>query len=335
MNTWILFIHQIAQDNPNLRVKVWRTLKRQGAVLFKNAIYVLPFSDEHEEIMQWLCNQIKESGSDASLFITESLHEEQDAEIIKTFQETCNKAYLDLTGVCGNLLKKIDQIEKTEGITDKSSDTIKRAIAEVVKGADDIAKTDFFHAPEKENLFHKIRLIQQKQNEWSRTTEKGVTIVNKVYKTKDFLNKKWVTRKDIFIDRIASAWLIKRFIDPKARFSFLPKGAGKAPSGAVPFDIYGSEFTHRGEDCTFETLIKAFDLKNEALHSIAEIVHDIDLKDSKYGRKETEGIEHIIRGLKQQQEGDAKLFEKGREIFDALYQYYTSSTKGVSEHAAS
>jgi len=335
MKTWILFIHQIAQDNPNLRVKAWRTLKRQGAVLFKNAIYVLPFSDEHEEIMQWLCNQIKESGSDASLFITESLHKEQDAEIIKAFQETCNKAYLDLTGVCSNLLQKIEQIEKSEGITDKSSDALKKEIAEVVKGADDIAKTDFFHAPEKEGLFHKIHRIQQKLNEWSKTADKEITTICTVYQTKDFLNKKWTTRKDIFIDRIASAWLIKRFIDPKARFSFLPKGAGKAPSGSVPFDMYGSEFTHRGEDCTFETLMKAFNMKDDALHTIAEIVHDIDLKDSKYGRKETAGIEQIIRGLKQQQKDDNKLLEKGMEIFDALYQYYTSSMKGVDEHAAS
>jgi hypothetical protein len=99
--------------------------------------------------------------------------------------------------------------------------------------------------------------------------------------------------------------------------------------------MYGSEFTHHGEDCTFETLMKAFDLKDPALQSIAEIVHDIDLKDSKYGRKETEGIENIIRGLKQQQKDDAKLLEKGKEIFDVLYQYYTSSMKEEDEHASS
>jgi hypothetical protein len=335
MNTWLLFIHQIAQDNPNLRVKVWRTLKKHGAILFKNAVYVLPSSDEHEEIMQWLCNQIKESGGDASLFITESLNKDQDAEIIKTFQEMCNKAYLDLSGLCNNLLKKIEQTENTEGITDKSRNTFKRELTETLKSAEDIAKTDFFHASEKENVFHKIHLMQQKLNEWSKTTEKGITVINKVYKVKDFLNKKWVTRKDIFIDRLASVWLIKRFIDPKARFSFLPKGVEKVPSGTVTFDMYGSEFTHHGEDCTFETLMKAFDLKDPALQSIAEIVHDIDLKDSKYGRKETEGIENIIRGLKQQQKDDAKLLEKGKEIFDVLYQYYTSSMKEEDEHASS
>ena len=324
LNKWILLIHQIAQDSPNLRVKIWRNLKKHGAVLFKNGVYVMPFTDEHEETMQWLCNQIKEGGSDASLFITESLNKEQDAEIIKTFQETCNKAYLDLIGSCDNLIKKIEQIEKTEGITDKSSVMLKRELCEIIKSAEDIAKTDFFHASQNENVFNKIHLMQQKLNEWSKTTEKGITAINKVYKVKDFLNKKWVTRKDIFIDRLASAWLIKRFIDTKAMFVFSSKD--KKPRNAIPFDMYGSEFTHHGEDCTFETFMKAFDLNDPALQSIAEIVHDIDVKDNKYGRKEAEGISQIVTGLSQKLKNDNKLLEKGLEIFDALYQNYSSSS---------
>ncbi|OGW74572.1 MAG: hypothetical protein A3J72_08820 [Nitrospirae bacterium RIFCSPHIGHO2_02_FULL_40_19] len=142
---------------------------------------------------------------------------------------------------------------------------------------------------------------------------------------KDFSGKKWVTRKDIFIDRIASAWLIRRFIDSKARFVFVSKGTEKTPRGTVPFDMYGSEFTHHGEDCTFETLMKAFDLKDTALQSIAEIVHDIDLKDNKYGRKEADGIAQIVTGLSQKLKDDNKLLEKGLEIFDALYQNYSST----------
>ncbi|HHT9136317.1 MAG TPA: chromate resistance protein ChrB domain-containing protein [Candidatus Wunengus sp. YC60] len=326
MNKWILLIHQIAQDSPNLRVKIWRNLKKHGAVLFKNAVYMLPLTNEHEETMQWLCSQIKEGGSDASLFITESLDKEQDEEIIKTFQDVCNKEYLDLIDSCNNLLKKIEQAENTEGITDKSSNTLNRELNEITKGVGDIAKIDFFHASQNENVFNKIHLMQQKLNRWSRTTEKGITTTNKVYKAKDFLNKKWVTRKDIFIDRLASAWLIKRFIDPKARFVFSSKD--KKPGDAIPFDMYGSEFTHHGEDCTFETLIKVFDLNDPALQSIAEIVHDIDLKDSKYGRKEAEGVTQIVTGLSQKLRDDNKLLEKGLEIFDALYQCYSSNTEG-------
>jgi len=321
MNKWILLIHQIAQDSPNLRVKIWRNLKKHGAVLFKNAVYVLPHTNEHEEIMQWLCNQIKEGGSDASLFITESLDKKQDEEIIKSFHEICDKEYIALIEVCDAELKKITQREETEGISESLAHECKRKLNEILKSADDISKIDFFHAPQKEILLQKIASLQKTILKWTKTSEKEIKVTGKVYQIKDFLDKKWATRKDIFIDRIASAWLIRRFIDSKARFIFSPKG--EKTKGAIPFDMYGAEFTHHSEDCTFETLMKAFDLKDTALQSIAEIVHDIDLKDNKYGRKEAEGLAQIVTGLSQKLKDDNKLLEKGLEIFDALYQYYS------------
>lgn len=323
MNKWILLIHQIAHDSPNLRVKIWRNLKRHGAVLFKNAVYVLPHTNEHEEIMQWLCNQIKEGGSDASLFITESLDKKQDEEIIKSFHEICDKEYILLIEVCDAELKKITQREETEGISESLVHEYKRKLNEILKSADDISKIDFFHAPQKELLLQKIGSLQKTLLKWTKTSEKEIKVTGKVYQIKDFSGKKWVTRKDIFIDRLASAWLIKRFIDPKARFVFSSKD--KIPGNAIPFDMYGSEFTHHGEDCTFETFIKAFDLKDTALQSIAEIVHDIDLKDNKYGRKEADGIAQIVTGLSRKLKDDNKLLEKGLEIFDALYQNYSSN----------
>ena len=325
MNKWILLIHQIAHDSPNLRVKIWRNLKKHGAVLFKNAVYVLPHTNEHEEIMQWLCNQIKDGGSDASLFITESLDKKQDEEIMKSFHEICDKEYILLIEVCDAELKKITQREETEGISEGLVHECKRKLNEILKGADDISKIDFFHAPQKELLLQKISSLQKTLLKWTKTSEKEIKVTGKVYQIKDFSDKKWVTRKDIFIDRIASAWLIKRFIDPKARFVFSSKD--KIPGDAIPFDMYGSEFTHHGEDCTFETFIKAFDLKDSALQSIAEIVHDIDLKDDKYGRKEVEGLAQIITGLSQKLKNDNKLLEKGFEIFDALYQNYSSNNE--------
>jgi len=273
--------------------------------------------------MQWLCNQIKEGGSDASLFITESLDKKQDDEIMKSFHEICDKEYISLIEVCDAELKKITQREDTEGISEGLAHEYKRKLNEILKSADDISKIDFFHAPQKEILLQKIASLQKMLLKWAKTSEKEIKVTGKVYQIKDFSGKKWATRKDIFIDRIASAWLIRRFIDPKARFVFVSKGTEKVPRGTVPFDMYGSEFTHHGEDCTFETLKKAFDLKDTALQSIAEIVHDIDLKDNKYDRKEAEGIASIVSGLSQRVKDDNKLLEKGLEIFDALYQNYS------------
>lgn len=335
MNKWILITHQIAHDAPNLRVKVWRDLKKHGAVLFKNAVYVLPYNKQHEEIMQWLCKQIKDSGSDASLFVTESLDKKQDEEIIKTFHEVCDKEYLTLITACDDVLKKIEQIEGTEGITANIVYDFKKRLGEIIKNTEDIARIDFFSAPQKERVSQKIELIRQKLERWSKSPKREPRAIHKIYRVKDYVGKKWITRKDVYIDRIASAWLIRRFIDPKAKFVFLAKNTDKIPNDTIPFDMYGAEFTHHGDDCTFETLIKAFDLQDPALQPIAEIVHDIDLRNNKYDRKETEGIEQIIKGLKQQYKGDNKLLEKGMEIFDILYQCYTSSGKGEDEHATS
>ncbi len=327
MNRWILLIHQIAQDAPSLRIKIWRDLKKHGAVLFKNAVYILPSTAGHEEIMQWLCRQIKEKGGTASLFITESLDKKQDGEIIQTFHEVCDKEYLDLMGSCDDVLARMMQREETEDVTDILINDFNKSLNEITKRFEAVARIDFFDAPQKKGVLKKTQAIRQKLDGWRKTQKREVPVIYKVYQTKVFAGKTWATRKDIYIDRMASAWLIRRFIDPKAQFVFLPKSADKAPKDTIPFDMYGAEFTHHGEDCTFETLMKIFCLKDAALQPIAEIVHDIDLKDNKYGRTEAEGIDQIINGLSQRLRHDNTLLEKGLEIFDALYQYYSSKNE--------
>lgn len=330
MNTWILLTHQIPQDAPNLRVKIWRSLKKHGAVLFKNAVYVLPYTKEHEEVMQWLCKEIKDNGGNACVFITESLDKKQDEEIIKTFNEVRNKEYLPFIGSCSNIVNAIEKIEETEGVTGHVIDEFTKELHEVMESLKDMVKIDFFHAPQGEILSKKIELAQQKIKKWSGKSEQKTAVALKVYKIKDFLGKKWVTRKDIYIDRLASAWLIRRFIDPNAKFIFVSKSDEKLPKNTIPFDMYGAEFTHYGDNCTFETLIKTFDLRDQALYPLAEIIHDIDLKDNKYNRKESDGIGQIITGLSQKLNNDNKLLEKGMEIFDALYYSYTTKAKGSS-----
>src|SRR3989337_2776983 len=176
MNKWILLIHQISHDSPNLRVKIWRNLKKHGAVLFKNAVYVIPFTAEHQESMQWLWKQSKEGGSDASLFITESLDKKQDEEIIKSFHEICDKEYIALIEVCDAELKKITQREETEGISEGLVHECKRKLNEILKSADDISKIDFFHAPQKELLLQKIASLQKMLLKWTKTSEKEIKV---------------------------------------------------------------------------------------------------------------------------------------------------------------
>ena len=132
----------------------------------------------------------------------------------------------------------------------------------------------------------------------------------------------WVTRRDVHVDRIASAWLIRRFIDRKARFRFVPARGWKQRRGELRFDMSDAEYTHAGEDCTFETLVKRFALRDEALIAIGEIVHDIDLKDGKFGRAEAPGIASLIAGIAQRHREDEVRLLHGSEVFESLYEHF-------------
>ena len=132
----------------------------------------------------------------------------------------------------------------------------------------------------------------------------------------------WVTRRSVFIDRIASAWLIQRFIDAEARFKFVPARGYHPRSGELRFDMYDAEYTHVGEDCTFQTLVKRFALRDRALAAIGEIVHDIDCKDDRYHRPETAGVAGLIRGIVQAHDADNKRIERGAAALDDLYEYF-------------
>jgi len=133
----------------------------------------------------------------------------------------------------------------------------------------------------------------------------------------------WVTRADVHVDRIASAWLIRRFIDPKARFKFVPARAYKPGRGELRFDMTGAEYTHVGDDCTFQTLVKRFRLSEPSLDALGEIVHDIDCKDELFKRPETSGIDRLIRGIVRSAADDLVRIERGAAMFDDLYQGFS------------
>jgi hypothetical protein len=135
---------------------------------------------------------------------------------------------------------------------------------------------------------------------------------------KSYRNRVWVTRPKPGVDRSASAWLIRRFIDPKARFAFAHED--QVPDGAIPYDMFhGDGFGHRGEDCTFETLQKSFRIRDAKVQAIAEIIHDADLHDGKFGRKEGYGVDEILKGWARKGLSDDQLLERGMELIEGLY----------------
>jgi hypothetical protein len=134
----------------------------------------------------------------------------------------------------------------------------------------------------------------------------------------------WVTRQGVFVDRIASAWLIRRSIDPRARFKFVAGRGYRPRPNEVRFDMVGGEYTHVGEDCTFQTLLRRFDLDEPGLTAVGEVVHDIDCKDEKFGRAETAGVLGLLRGIADGTSDDDERFERGFRVFEDLYVFYST-----------
>jgi hypothetical protein len=178
---------------------------------------------------------------------------------------------------------------------------------------------DFFGAPGREAV---EGLLGDLERRLGSPTDAKRNPTRRSRSVDDVQNRAWVTRTGVHIDRMASAWLIARFIDGRARFKFVPSKGYEAEPGELRFDMFDAEFTHDGELCTFEVLVRDFALTDTALGALGEIVHDIDLKEAKYDRPETAGIDHLIAGIAWTNTGDEKRLEKSSALFDALYAYF-------------
>ena len=194
-------------------------------------------------------------------------------------------------------------------------------VARLRKRLVEVVSVDFFGAIGRETAEGVIKNLEARLNEDEAVTDK--TTVDSGASTFGTLrNRTWVTRQGVYVDRIASAWLIRRFIDPEAHFKFV-SGKGYRPSeGELRFDMFEAEFTHEGDKCTFEVLLERGALKDPALRAIAEIIHDIDLKDSKFGRTEVAGIRTLIEGISVATKDDSERIARGTEVFNDLYEYF-------------
>jgi hypothetical protein len=208
-------------------------------------------------------------------------------------------------------------------LTEVQSKKLKKGYAQLYAAYIELKRVDFFPTIISRNTHQALQQVakQLEASHWEAATTKPP----KQYSTKTFQGKLWATRKHIHIDRLCSAWLIKRFIDPKARFVFISES--KLPDNVIPFDVFGKEFSHHGDDCTFETIIKAFQLRDKSLITLAEIVHDIDIKDGKFGRPEAAGIDIVVRSLSDSLNNDHRTVEVGSILLDTLYERFSQNNK--------
>jgi hypothetical protein len=314
--SWLLLFHQIPPKPNYFRVKIWRRLQKLGAIAVKNSIYVLPKSDQAQEDFQWVLREIVEGGGEATLCearLVEGLTDEQVQELFRTARSA---DYQQISDECRQIAKALPARPGDEGNPRTQAeievDRLKRRFAEVVA-------IDFFGAPGQSAAQGLLSELETRL----RATRHGVMIdaAPAALRSENPRGCTWVTRNGIHVDRMASAWLIRRFIDAEARFKFVPAKGYEPQSHELRFDMFEAEFTHEGDRCTFEVLLRRFGLTDKALRTIAEIVHDIDLKDAKFARQETVGIDHLIAGIAMRHKDDAARLERASAVFDDLYEY--------------
>jgi hypothetical protein len=320
--TWLLLIHQTPPKPDYLRVKIRRRLQRIGAVAIKNSVYALPAGEQSVEDFQWVLREIVEVGGKGSICEASFVDGLSAADVEAMFQLARNDDYREIADEAAALAPAA---ASEEALAQRRGE-LQGSVARLMRRLEDVAAIDFCGAAERARAEQMVRELDSRLHRGTSPLQQEVPTVDKRPR-----GGTWVTRQGVRVDRIASAWLIRRFIDPKATFRFVLEREHQPRSGEMRFDMYEGEFTHQGDRCTFEVLIERFGLQERGLAPIAEIIHDLDLKDAKYGRSETPGVERMIAGIVAAHARDDDRITRGSAFLDDLLaSFRTDPTQGGS-----
>jgi len=295
--TWLLLLLRLPATHQAERVAIWRKLKKSGAVQIQTSTYVLPDDPARYETFQWLTQHIRDAGGDATLVRARDIEGLPNEKLIALFNAARAKEYVALR----EQIRSLSSHGKRSARVSSKLDRVRKQFRE-------IRQNDFFNCPRAQDLEKLLRKLEDAPSRESRLPK---------VKPRDYRNKIWLTRPRPEIDRVGSAWLIRKFIDPKAKFAF---GTKRKPS-VISFDMLDGDFTHRGDDCTFETLIKSFRVQDKAAHKIGEMIHDADLDDAKFERNECIGVDRVLKGWAREGLSDQEILRRGFQCFDALYAF--------------
>ena len=299
--TWLLLLLRLPATHKAERVAIWRKLKKSGAIQIQTSTYILPDEPARYESFQWLTQEVRSAGGDATLVRAREIEGLPNEKLIELFNTARAKEYATLR----ELLRALSHRGKT-----RRSSALADKLDRVRKQFREIRQTDFFNCRRAQDVEMLLRKMEG--------TQPGEASVPKV-STRDYRGKTWVTRPRPEIDRVGSAWLIRKFIDPKAKFIFAKKIP--ANSRAVSFDMLDSEFSHHGEDCTFETLVKRFRIQDNIVRRMGEMIHDADLDDDKFERAECIGIDRVLKGLGREGISDQEILRRGFQCLDARHTF--------------
>jgi hypothetical protein len=313
LRRWLLLVHQLPASPSNLRVRTWRRLQELGAVGLKQSVYVLPDSADAREDFEWLKVEIEGSGGEASVFSADLLDSGADAALVEEFRRLRQAAYAELAAELQRLrpakpLASARVSKPASRTRDQLSKYRQRLAA--------IERVDFFSSAGRDRV---ISLLSEREGPGAASSPGRDTGTHHHYR-----NRLWVTRPLPGVDRMGSAWLIRRFIDSGARFGFCTDAKSAGPD-AVSFDMFGGDFTHHGQRCTFETLCATFEIRDPAVARLAEVVHDLDLKDARFKAPEAPTVGAAIEGLQLSCTDDSVLLEQGATLFEALYRSFAQA----------
>ena len=312
---WLLFVHQLPPKASNLRVRTWRRLQQLGAIPIKQAVYALPDTPNTREDFEWLKTEVKASGGDASVFAADHVDPWSDDALVEEFRRAGQEAYAALARDVEKVLKRASVARRPRGTRAPATRRLLDVFRERLTG---IESVDFFGSAGRDRVTSLLkRLEEHRSGGREAATAKSVDATP----LDSYRRRLWVTRPRPGVDRMASAWLIRRFIDSEAQFGFAVDQSA-APADAIPFDMFGVEFSHQGEGCTFETLCSVFRIDEPAVSRLAAIVHDLDLKDVRFGAPEAPTVGAIIEGLQLAHADDEALLALGMSLFDSLYRSF-------------
>jgi len=291
---WLLLMFSLPTKQASRRVEVWRKLKQYGALSLPSSGYLLPNTASNHEHFEWLAAAIRKYNGNASVVKVNEIDDQPSGQLRQKFTEARSRDYEELQR---ELRKKSVKRNPTD-------------LARLRRRFQHIVNINFFNSP----LRSRVESLLNSADGLAHTPSIGAS-----RKRKEYLNRTWITRPRPGIDRVSSAWLIRKFIDAHARFAFADDPR-KVPN-AVPFDMFqAGGFGHRGDDCTFETLRKEFVIRDPKVAVIAQIIHDADLEDERYGRSEGVGLDRVLIGWAQEGTADEELLRRGMEMIEGLYQ---------------
>jgi hypothetical protein len=302
ISSWLLLLYTLPAKRTTARVNLWRKLKKFGAVQLKTSGYVLPNDTAQFERFQWLATEICDAGGEATLVRVAQIEGLSNEQMVQMFNQARAAEYAELIARCRSALA---------GHRKGRDGELAAILEQEQRRFREIKEIDYFRSPSADDAQMVLGRLERRL-----TRKRGVAVRPKLDPQK-FAGKTWLTRRRPGIDRAGSAWLIRKFIDPAARFAFASEPSARPE--ALPFDMADVEFSHHGDDCTFETLVKRFGISDKAVAKMAEMVHDADLEDGKFQRVECLGVNAVLSGWAKTSMSDTELLTKGMDCFEGLY----------------